>query len=55
MLEIPIAVFVLLVLNVFIEIIVVLYALCRMSANKKDYEDYIEEEYGQKGSNKKGD
>ena len=54
MISIPIALFVIFVLNVFLELLFIIWCLTKVSANKKDYEEYIEEEYGEESSTKKG-
>ena len=54
MISVPIPLFVILVINVFLELIFVIWCLAKASASKKEYEEYIEEEYGEESSTKKG-
>ena len=55
MISIPIVLFVLLVIFTFLFFFLIIWSLMRASAVKKDYEEYLEEEYGEESSTKKGD
>ena len=54
MISIPIILFVLLAIFTFLFFILIIWALMKASEDKKDYEEYLEEEYGEESSTKKG-